>query len=163
MGQQKETTQSAEEYYRAGVTLLRRGRGHEALSVLRKARDLDPRETRYLSKYGLCLATAGHKPREGVEICRLAAEEEFYRPELYCNLGLALLAAGKHREAQEAFREGLSLDPRDRTIIRELELMGVRRPPMFPFLNRRNLLNRWPGIMRHRLGGDTGATLANLA
>jgi Flp pilus assembly protein TadD len=163
MGQQNETTQSAEEFYRAGMTLMRRGRGREALRALRKARDLDPRETRYLSQYGLCLATAGGKPREGVQLCQLAAEEEFYRPELYRNLGLALLAAGKPQEAQEAFREGLALDSRDRTIIRELERMGVRRRPLFPFLDRRNLLNRWPGIMRHRMGGNTGATLATLA
>lgn len=160
MGQQGETIQSAEEFFRAGVTLMRRGRGREALLALRKARELDPRETRYLSQYGLCLATTGGKHREGVQLCQTAAEEEFYRPVLYCNLGLALLAGGKVREAQEAFREGLALDPRDRTIIRELERMGVRRRPLFPFLDRRNPFNRWPGIMRHRIGGDTGAILA---
>ncbi|MDF1552971.1 MAG: tetratricopeptide repeat protein [Deferrisomatales bacterium] len=160
MAQQDETLESAEEFYRAGVILMRRGRGQEALRALRKARELDPRETRYLSQYGLCLATVGGKHREGVQLCQAAAEEEFYRPELYCNLGLALLAGGRVREAQAAFREGLSLDPRDRTIIRELERMGVRRRPLFPFLDRRNPLNRWPGIMRHRLGGDSVALLS---
>jgi Flp pilus assembly protein TadD len=160
MGQREETIQTAEEFYRAGVVLMRRGRGREAISALRKAHELDPKETRYLSQYGLCLATSGGKPREGAQLCRTATEEEFFRPELYRNLGLALLAGGRAQEAQEAFREGLSLDPRDRTIIRELERMGVRRRPLFPFLDRRNPLNRWPGIMRHRLGGHTDATPA---
>jgi Flp pilus assembly protein TadD len=159
MGRQKDIVDNAEELYRAGAALMRRGRGKEALEVLRRARDLAPQEARYLSLYGLCLATAGGKHREGVRLCQLAAEEEFYRPELYRNLGKALLASGRTSEAQEAFREGLTLDPRDRAIIRELEDMGIRRRPLFPFLDRRNPLNRWPGIVRHRLGGS-GTALA---
>ena len=159
MAETKLDTQNAEEFFRAGVTLLRRGRDKEALRAFRRARDLAPGEPVFTSFYGMCLATVGGQPRDGVRMCKHAADEEFYRPELYLNLGKAQMAAGNHQAAQEAFREGLSLDPQNRAIVRELERMGIRRRPLFPFLNRRNPLNRWPGVVRHRIGGQGSAAL----
>jgi len=140
-----------EEFFRAGIALLRRKQFQDALRAFKHALDLDPEDARYLSFYGLCLAATGRNPGEGVQLCEAAAEKEFYRPELHLNLGRAHLIQGRPEKAQKAFREGLALDEQNREIIRELENMGVRKRPTLPFLNRKNPLNKWSGLVRQRL------------
>lgn len=142
---------SAEDFYRAGIILLRRKREKEALAAFEHACKREPDDSLYRSYYGLCLAITRRRSAEGVQLCAQAAEEEFFRPEVHLNLGKALLATGRREEAERAFREGLSLDEDNREIIRELEKMGVRKRPLLPFLPRRNPLNRWPGLLFHRL------------
>src|SRR5512135_806078 len=141
----------AEEYFKAGLFLLKRNKAKEALSAFKQAlisKDSDPR---YMSYTGLCMALAEGRTKEAVELCERAVEKEFYRPELFLNLGRVYLQAGNRKKAHVAFRKGLSLDRENRGIRQELERMGVRKPPVFPFLDRRHPINKMAGKVLHKM------------
>ena len=82
-------------------------------------------QARYLSWYGLALALEGGRLREGVEFCRQAVPLEFYNPELYLNLGRVLIVAGRKREAYDALRKGIALQPSVRPVLRRIPLASA--------------------------------------
>ena len=63
-------------------------------------------EARYRSYFGLCMVLRGENRREGLALCRQAASQEFYNPQMWLNLGRAETAAG-HRRRAHRHREGL--------------------------------------------------------
>ncbi|HEX6852681.1 MAG TPA: tetratricopeptide repeat protein [Candidatus Polarisedimenticolaceae bacterium] len=138
---------SAENRFQRGMEALNRGRGLEGLALFEAAIELErqhgaPRpQARYLSWYGLALALEGGRVREGVEFCRQAVPLEFYNPELYLNLGRVLIVAGRKREAYDALRKGIALQPSHPGIQRELARLGRRRRPVVPFLDRSHPIN----------------------
>jgi hypothetical protein len=109
-------------------------------------------QARYRSYYGLCLALRDRKIRDGLLLCRAAAKEEFFNPEMWLNLGRVEIAAGNRRYAHKSFRRGLRLAPENEELRREMNRMGLRRRPAFPFLARSNPLNVWMGKMASRSG-----------
>jgi len=139
---------AAEESFRKGLEALEREPGKKALALFEAAIELDRRlgaarpQARYLSYYGLCLALGAHRVVEGLRFCREAKDLEFFNPDLYCNLGRVLLAAGRRRDAYEALCQGYRLEPAHPGIRRELGAMGKRRRPVLPFLDRGNAVNR---------------------
>lgn len=138
---------SAEQRFRRGLEALSAGRRLEALALFETALELERRhgggrpQARYLSYYGLCLALERRRLPEGVELCRQAIPLEFYNPDLCLNLGRALVAGDRRREAHDAFVKGLGLAPRHPEILRELRRMGRRRRPPVPFLDRSHPIN----------------------
>jgi len=148
--------QSAEESFRKGMSLLKRGRGREAMAFFEAAIELErrmgdgPPQARYLSLYGYCLGTIGRQRHEGIRFCREATELEHYNPDLHCNLGRVLIAAGRRKDAHQSFLRGLRIQSDHREIIRSLKQMGIRRRPPVPFLDRGNPLNVFLGRMRKR-------------
>jgi tetratricopeptide (TPR) repeat protein len=140
-----------DEFFKAGLFLLRRDKAKEALTAFKRSLLLRENEPRYMSYTGLCLALAQGKVREGLLLCEKAVEREFYRPELFLNLGRVYLLGGNRRKAHMAFRKGLALDRENRDIRLQLERMGVRKPPVFPFLDRRHAINRFAGKVLYRL------------
>ena len=87
----------------------------------------------------------------GLALCREAVIREPDNVFHYRNLGSVLLLAGKTYEALETFREGLQIR-RDEGIIRKLDALGTRKPPVFKFLSRQNFLNKSVGFILNRLG-----------
>lgn len=140
-----------EEYYKAGVFLLRRSRNREALLAFKQALELRPTDPRYMSYFGLALALSENRVRESLKICENSVEKEFFRSELYLNLGRVYIMAGNRRKAHTAFRKGLALDRENFELKKELERMGVRKGPVLPFLDRRHPLNKLAGKVLHRL------------
>lgn len=149
--------QAAEEAYRRGRTALASNRLQEALAMFEAAIEVERRQgqngvqPRYLSHYGLCLALSGKGRRQGIEFCREAAGRESFNADIQCNLGRALLAAGRRREAHRALRRGYSLEPAHVEIRRALQRMGRRRRPVLPFLKRSHPLNVFLGKARKLL------------
>ena len=145
---------TAEESFDKGLRAMGEGRATEALAYFDAAIELEkkfgaPRpQARYLSHYGLCLGTVTPRKYEGVQFCREATTLESYNPDLHWNLGRALLAASRRREAYQALLRGLGLQPDHRGIISELKRMGVRRRPSLPFLSRANPINVFLGRLR---------------
>ena len=139
---------AAEESFARGKQALEQGRRREALALFEAAIELERRQgtstrkiqPRYLSFYGYCLAVEGRR-HEGVYFCREATLQERFDPDLYCNLGRALLAAKRLRQAHPAFTAGLALQPDHPGIRTELLAMGRRQRPMLPFLGRANPVN----------------------
>jgi tetratricopeptide (TPR) repeat protein len=146
-------TTEPEKLFQAGVVFLEKlDRVGDALMAFKKAHELVPDDSRYASYYGLCLALAKRDTREAVPICMDAIRRDIYRPELFLNLGRVYLLKRDRGRAHEAFMMGLRLDRRDPRIRRELRRMGIRRRPIFPFLDRDHLLNRWLGRLLSRYG-----------
>jgi len=148
---ERDKTQDPEQLFAAGRYLLELKRNSEALTAFRSALEQRPGDPLYSSFYGLCLVKTGRDPAEGRRLCERAVQEAFYRPELFANLGAVFLAQGDRRRAERALRKGLALDRDNRALISLLEEIGIRKRPLFPFLKRRNLLNRLTGKVRHAL------------
>jgi tetratricopeptide (TPR) repeat protein len=154
-------TKSAEESFKKALEAYRGGKPREAMALFEAAVMLDSRakqdasvDPRYRSWYGLCLALEGGKLREGLNLCRKAAEEEFFNHEVWLNLGRVEMEAGHKEEAHEALRRGLHLAPgqQKKTFLHFLDVLGLRRRPFFKFLPRRHGLNVIVGRFTWRFG-----------
>jgi tetratricopeptide (TPR) repeat protein len=119
-----------------------------AFEYFRTAHSLDPSNARYRSYYGLGLALVERRFNEGLELCRSAAKEEFFNPDLYHNLARVHLAFGFKAEALRYLRRGLMIDAAHSGMLDDLRQLGVRRLPMLRFLPRRHPFNRWLGRLR---------------
>ena len=123
----------------------------EALAYFGGAIEIESRsrpkriQARYLSYYGLCLATTGGDQHEAIRRCRQAAKIEGYRPDVCWNLGRVLFVAGRRRDAYKALQRGLRMQPGHPGIVRDLKRMGIRRRPVIPFLHRRSRVNVFLG------------------
>ena len=69
----------------------------------------------------------------------------------YLNLGRIFLAAGRKDKAIQSFRQGLKIE-RNPRIQNHLNQLGVRRPEVFPSLDRDNPLNKYLGKLFSALG-----------
>ncbi len=139
---------TAEEQYRRGRELLAVGQFGGALEHFRNAHNLDRANPRYRSFYGLGLALVERRFDRALELCRSAAKEEFFNPELYHNLARVHLAFGFKAEAIRYLRRGLMIDPGNGEMIQELRSLGMRRAPVLGFLPRRHPINRLLGRLR---------------
>ncbi len=142
-------TFTAEEQFRRGRELLAEEQHAEALEHFRSAHNLDRANPRYRSFYGLGLALVERRFNKALELCRSAAKEEFFNPELYHNLARVHLAFGFKAEAIRYLRRGLMIDPDNTPMGSELRALGVRVRPVLTFLPRRHVLNRALGRLRH--------------
>jgi tetratricopeptide (TPR) repeat protein len=140
-----------EEFFRAGVFLLKRDKAREALIAFKHALQMKGAEPRYKSYFGVSLALSEGKVKEALLFCESAVEKEFYRAELFLNLARVYLMAGNRRKAHAVLRKGLAIDRDSRDIRQELDKMGIRKPPVLPFLDRRHPLNKLAGKVLHRL------------
>ena len=144
---------TAEESYRRGRDQLERGESQAALEQFRTAHQVDRANPRYRSFYGLCLALVERRFDRALELCRSAAKEEFFNPELYHNLARVHLAFGFKAEAMRYLRRGLMIDPSNAAMVTQLQDLGMRRRPVLSFLPRRHPMNRLLGRFIGLWGG----------
>ena len=157
------TSFSAEEHFRRGKTALEAGRHADSLQQFRAAHRLEPANPRYRSYFGLGLGLAERRFDKALQLCRSAAKEEFFNPDLYLNLARVHLAFGFKAEGIRYLRRGLMIDPRSETIGAELCRLGMRRGPVLRFLRRSLSVNRCLGVLRRWLGRDRSGLEASLA
>jgi tetratricopeptide (TPR) repeat protein len=139
---------TAEEHYRRGKELLKDGKESDAFDHFRTSHNLDPVNPRYRSHYGLGLALVERRFDRALELCRSAAKEEFFNPDLYHNLARVHLAFGFRAEAIRYLRRGLMIDPGNLPMVNDLRRLGVRQSPVLGFLPRRHPMNRLLGRCR---------------
>ena len=142
---------AAEEHFQRGKALLADGDTVTAFEHFRTAVSLMPRSPRYQSYYGLGLALVDRRFDRAVGICRAAAKEEFFNPELYLNLARVHGVFGFKGEAIRFLRRGLMIDPSNAELLAERSKLGVRLPPVLGFLPRGHLVNRILGQLRRRV------------
>ena len=147
-----QTSVTAEEHYRRGRELLDDDKAAEALECFRTAHNLDRANPRYRSFFGLGQALVERRFDRALELCRSAAKEEFFNPELYHNLARVHLAFGFKAEAIRYLRRGLMIDPANGAMNGDLLRLGQRKDPVLSFLPRRHAVNRWLGRMRGIVG-----------
>lgn len=139
---------------------LKEGRTKEAYAVLLKAVAEHPDDPFLLSYFGSLQAIVDKKFKSGIAACTRAilllkkesfSEEGLY-PVFYLNLGRACLAAGRKKDAIDAFKKGLRYDTGNSELKAELQRLGVRKKPPVSFLDRSHPVNRIIGKMLHRTG-----------
>jgi hypothetical protein len=104
-----------------------------------------------LSALGLSLAANKGDLLQGIALCKEAIRLAPEDPVHYFHLGKVYVLGGKRHLALHAFRKGLKFGYH-RGLIREIQRLGFRRAPIFPFLGRKHPLNRFVGIFFTRLG-----------
>jgi len=132
-----------------GLGLARAGRYREALRIF----DTDICFTQHplaTSYYALCLAVVEKEFDKAVSLCIIAAEKEFYNPEIYFNLGRVFLLNGQKAIAIKAFRKGLAFDNAHLALLNEIKRLGIRRSPVVSFLPRTSSINRFLGMLMQR-------------
>ncbi len=144
------------DYLRAVKVHLRSGKQKEAFSLLLRASVQFPDEPLILSYYGCLQAVVDKKYRSGVEVCKRAIalfkakkspHEDVLYPVFYLNLGKSYLAAGKKKDAIDAFHKGLQYDRSNSVLRKELRGLGMRKKPPVPFLDRANPINKYIGMI----------------
>ncbi len=146
------------EYIKAVRAHLRSGEQKLAYSLLLQAADHYPDNPLILSYYGWLAAIIDKKHKTSIATCRKAfvvfkstnprIMGAVY-PVLYLNLGRALLAAGRRREAVESFANGLKHDRSHGDLKKEMQRVGIRKQPLVSFLSRSNPINKYIGKMIH--------------
>jgi tetratricopeptide (TPR) repeat protein len=160
-------TMQKEEYLELGLIYAREGNLEAALKNLAVALGKytgleDPRARvdekllediplELLSYYGLCIALVKNHVEEGIRLCRKVLAKDVFRPEFYLNLGKVYLKANQKAKALKIFQRGLELGERSRDLKKELEKLGLRKKQVFGFLPRHHFLNRYAGLLLHRL------------
>jgi tetratricopeptide (TPR) repeat protein len=132
-----------------GIALLNTNERLAALACFEKAftRGISPTLLSFLS---YCIATERGQIQEALKLCNDALAQEPGNPVHYLNLGRIYLHAGDRDEALFSLRKGLSFGE-EPTIKSLLEQIGTRERPVFPFLPRANFLNKYTGLLLHRL------------
>jgi len=142
--------EKAETLRARGLEALSYGNAVAALSFLEKAIRLEKTPIT-CSSLAYCLAKERGQFKQAFALCEEAIEKEPDSAAHYLNLGRIHILAGNRAEAITALRDGLKHDL-DEQIIAELARLGIRKPPVIPFLNRANPLNKYFGLILKRLG-----------
>jgi Flp pilus assembly protein TadD len=135
--------------FKTGLTLLRDNYANKALPHMRRAVDLEKNNPYYMSYLGVVLARSEHKWGEAEKLCDSAVRMKRNQAQLYLNLAEVYATAGRRDDAVEALQTGLKYARRDIRLTIAMNKLTQRRPPIFNFLERRHLLNRHLGILRH--------------
>ncbi len=146
----------AQRWYARGEELVRASRYRDALHPLEQALSclVGESEPPFLvslrSCYGVALAHARNDTARGRQLCEESVYLEPDNAELYINLALVCVRAGSRKVAVSAVDTALVLAPGHKQAIRMIRDLGLRRAPVFPFLQRGNPLNKYAGMIRHR-------------
>jgi tetratricopeptide (TPR) repeat protein len=133
-----------------GVEAISQGKITSALSYFEKA--FHSGNSPVISSYfAFCIAKERGQVSKAISLCSEAIRNDPQNPIHYLNLGRIYLIAGIKLDAVKILREGLKHE-KNRQIVDELDRLGARKPPIFPFLKRSNPLNKYPGILLRKLG-----------
>jgi len=144
--------------------LLQKKNNRRALDLLNSALLEYPDEPFLLSYYGCLEAVINKNLAYGIDTCKRALDmlndrspvsKEVFYPTFYLNLGRAYIASGKKQDAIEAFEKGLSYDEENKDLLWEARKLGMRRQPVIPYLKRTNPINKYIGMILHKLGKST--------
>lgn len=140
---------TAEELFKKGLSHLKENNTLGALTFFERSYHL--KKTPVTQSYmALCIALERGKITEALVLCNEAMAKEPDNPVHYLNLGRIYLKAGKKNDAIDTFRKGLSFGE-NKEIHLILDGLGIRRKPVFSFLPRGSFLNRYVGLILHRL------------
>jgi len=147
-----------------GLEACRRGDFEEGMVDLlwliqgKQAKNLPSVAYSYLG-YGV--ARYKRNVAQGMRLCKHAIKLEWFQPDNYLNLARACELSDKYkREAVEAVRDGLKVDPDHPELLAMQRRLGFRQAPVLSFLPRGSFLNRMLGSLRSSIGGSSGKKTA---
>jgi len=147
----KEEHAEAEKEFKEGMTQYQAGYYARGLTHIQKAAELDAQNATYLSYTALLVALAHRNYEAAEQLGHAALRMKRNEPQLYLNLADIYLKAGQKEDAVETLQVGLTYTKQDVKLKRALRKLGIRRPPVIPFLERKHFLNRYLGRARHKL------------
>lgn len=103
------------------------------------------------SDLGFCLAKSGGDLQSALQLAERALESEPQNPRFLLNLGRVQIGAGAKEKGLTTLRKGMQFGGGEE-LAAELAKCGTRKPPPIPSLPRSHPLNRYLGLMLHRLG-----------
>jgi len=140
----------AEENFIKGLQAYSNGHEYLALVCFENAADLE-KAPLYCSYLAFCLAKVRGQYCKAIDLCGEALEKESSNAVHYVNLGRIYELSNQREKALETLRQGLQYQ-RKNEVLRELEKLGTRGKPIFPFLKRGNPLNKYCGLLLKQLG-----------
>ncbi len=142
--------EEARKYFEKGLKALAEDEPVRALSCFEKAHSLDP-TPEITSHLALCIARERGQINKAIQLCEEAISKDGENPVHYLNLGRIYLLKKDKVMAIKSFREGLKTGEHQ-GIIEELNRLGTRKPPVIPFLPRKNRVNKYLGLILSKLG-----------
>jgi len=139
----------AERHFEKGIEIFTAGNIPSALYHFEKAFTIENNPL-VSSYYAFCIAKERGLFKKAIAICSEAIQKEPQNSLLYLNLGRIYRLSKRNGDAVKIFREGLQYAV-DQQIIDELTKLGLRKRPVIPFLKRRNPINKYLGIILHKL------------
>lgn len=139
---------------------LQRKYNKSALALLESAFEHYPDDPFLLSYYGYLEAILKKNNKKGIETCLGALRRlkgnvpvglELFYPALYLNLGKIYLAAGYRKAAIDSFYKGLTFDHENKDLLSEIKKLITRKNPVVGFLPRSHPVNKYLGMLRHKL------------
>jgi tetratricopeptide (TPR) repeat protein len=103
------------------------------------------------SSLAYCRAKVKGNYPEALLLAQKALDADPENPVHYGNLGRILIMSGKVEEGIGMLRHGLRRGE-NIDIVKELERLGIRKPPIFKKLPRSHPLNKYTGLLLSRLG-----------
>lgn len=140
---------NSEKLYAQALEAIAGKETQSALSLLERALRLSDNHA-WHSSLGLCIAKERGQLKKGRDLCGNSLALEPENPLHYLNLAKIQLMSGHETEALELLREAMSKGE-SAEIVDLLGAIGPRKPPVFAFLSRDNPLNKWVGLLLHRI------------
>lgn len=103
------------------------------------------------AELAFCLAKSGADVQEALAIAQRALEKDPENTRICLNLGRLLIMGGAKERGLATLRKGMQLGDGPE-ILAELNRCGTRTPSVIRSLPRNHPLNRYLGILMHRLG-----------
>jgi predicted Zn-dependent protease len=141
--------EEGEKVFARALEALAAGETPAALALLERAFKLQDNPA-WLSYLGYCIAKERGQVKKGSELCHEALKAQPDNPVHYLNLAKVQVIAGQKSAALESLRKGMALGGTAETAAL-LGRLGTRKPPVLPFLSRDHFLNKYLGMILHRL------------
>ena len=143
--------------------------GSDMQELLKKGREAMQRQLYYLARrcfeqalavedsaqtasdLAYCMARSGGDYQTALQLALKALEDDRKNPHMHLNLGRVQILSGAKQEGLDTLRKGLQLGG-GQEFLAELQRFGTRTPPPLRSLPRNHPLNRYLGIMLHRMG-----------
>jgi len=103
------------------------------------------------SNLALCMVKSGGDRKAALQLAEKALEGEPEDPRIYLNVGRVQIMSGAKERGLTTLRKGVQLGGGQELLV-ELERCGNRTPPPIRSLPRSHPLNRYLGLMLHRMG-----------
>jgi len=140
-----------EDLLREGDAAWERGDRPAAHEAYRAAQQLDGNNPEVLSRLGLTLTVVAKDEYKGVAFCEEALRRGLADADALYRLAIVYETTHQKERAVRAVRQGLAVDNTHPGLAGMIQRLGVRRPPVIPFLPRSNPINKYLGMLRHRI------------
>ncbi len=144
------SSENAEKLVAEGIEALANEDHQLALNSLERALQLE-RTPLTGSCLAYCLAKVRENYSEAIPLAREAVDREPENPLHYYNLGRVLSLSGDREQALTILRKGMEHGMHFE-LLREMQSIVIRKPPVFKMLPRKHFLNKYAGLILSRLG-----------